>query len=1078
MLSHRPTPLFRVVCSLMVVLLMVGSLLPAYAITEQERQIQKLIQKQRKARGDSTRKAPTPHTPPTLHRADRDLSGHIVRRSGSKIPLSGPRKPISLSLRTPAPKKPVSVLCSLQWNSDDVPNGLCVILTQKDARGQAHDQVLPLPQLSVTPGQPHAKKATLRYSQVSPEAGIQFRLMEHTGDQYIASSRWKLPSALAGKTIPITPQEAQHKEIARILQISRITNDLVVSVHMADGHTVPSVPLYLTWSNSLGEAVKTAVAQTTQAGSVVFHNVPAGLPDLEIRLADTSTPSAIVLAKNTRVTNTGQTAIQVALTALPARADVAVKFVGEDGAPLKSTPVTLLGYEVAPDTQEYVCVGNKQEQKTDADGIAKFASIPVGLQFQARVMTADLEVVQGTERLPDMMESTEMPTVKVKLIKRPVRLQFLPALKPGIKVRLLSFTPGGDAQRTEESITDEKGEAHFSDQPISNWYRCVLAGPEADNWTLQENEPFDILPPELQAVAPVLVDEHYNYVHQVLEACVKPIHLTAVTSIVVQSDPPGAEVFYPTGADTRQVLGVTPVTVRVPEGVDRLFLHKGYGLETMLDISSVQPAAEGRLRSVTAKLVCKKIADIIVAGQVNVGDSLEKVREKLGEDLTQEEKNRKSERITKMPDGSVWWLYPQRGLSLHIRNIALGRTEDRRVDVIRLTAPAGGAVEGVAVGESEAKLLAPEATLGPPESVHDDPERKFCYVDNGVRLLVQNGQVSTIEIARPTEKLHTGVLEFVRPVRPRFYVRPLQDRSGRAWPALAEEARRDVRWILDSVGTYETVETEADADYVISGWVNAEASGKEGEEAPLGYSRERQVPQNYLAKYRDVNASTEVALQVTDLETGQSIFEKKGKSRRMEYRVYRDPRDRPSKGDLDKRLLEATLGGLLLNGGKIDKNYLIKLVGIVGAMYAFDSEFRYLIEGKITDEHAMARAGGVSACQNLIQDLYAVRPVEGRVIAIAPQTGEISVNVGEKDGITKMTEFLLENSLLPDQPGTTHNLRMEVVTLEADRTILRLVGRDAKANLARLPDAACGALFVRTTIPRDLNKRMQVLKHE
>lgn len=130
-------------------------------------------------------------------------------------------------------------------------------------------------------------------------------------------------------------------------------------------------------------------------------------------------------------------------------------------------------------------------------------------------------------------------------------------------------------------------------------------------------------------------------------------------------------------------------------------------------------------------------------------------------------------------------------------------------DILRLKTAAAGNVAGITVGSTKEALI--QALGEPQERIPADNRTTFGYLGRGVLFNLEGGKVVDIRVMRPTQLLQAGTTAFAERNQARVFVKEYGSFPG-AKIATPDEFKR----FLDRTGIIQTVQGEADADYVIT----------------------------------------------------------------------------------------------------------------------------------------------------------------------------------------------------------------------------------------------------------------------
>lgn len=879
------------------------------------------------------------------------------------------------------------------------------------------------------------------------------------------------------------------------LVVAQTKKDIAVQVVSTKQRPIPNLNIRLEWRQE-GKGGE-LTAETDEEGKAIFPKIPVRA---ELTCFVESEIWDVVGKKDNPFT----------LVVRPTQIDLSVQCLDERGEPVKNLPITLVGFQKREG--QIVCVGDLGERITDGRGFALFEKAPTNLILQIRSLDPRWEVVEGTHQLPPYELLGEDQPVKVRLRRSVRALQVLLDPTPtvpvnGLKLKLFEVDPKTmkDLRLIEEREVKE-GKATFSPQPIDCFFRLELGGENAINWKMPPHF-FTICPEELKE-GKMEIDRDFDYRPKRYSPHQEVVRIQRVLPIFIESEPSGAKVIYVYNAQKDQseplevgeeVLGVTPVFLKIPYNAKRLFLQKGYGLQGMVDLDALKeepPSSEPK--KVKVRLKCKKIKEIDVTGGISVNDPKSKVEGALGKPVLEKEKSGKPITV----NGALVWKYPEKGLEVVLRNFSLTEREDWRVDVIRIVSEGGGSVEGHCVGEPVDKLLSDQDRLGLPEKEtvqHSErgEGRVLHYVDGGIRFIIDTSTnlIKAIEIARSLEGLKEGIPDFAPPRKLRFYVEPFEDRSIRRWPLFAQTITEDLKWVIRQIPTYELVDKEEDADYLIRGWIDAESSGREGEEPVLDPERIEEVGSNYRAKYRDIDAQANLHIDLIDLNAIEAkdrlVWSKSYQSKRLKYRVYANPKDKPSKGVLE-RILLALIVEVATNPKKKEiLEHIKRLIVILGIMAVVDRQFREWIGERIgarrpsIGEEELARLACLQLMMECVHELYSIRPLTVPIIAINRNSGEMEIPVGWREGITRDTEFILvnkEREILRERRGRERFegeiCRLKVVRVEEGRSVVKPDSKKPAEEIFRAPDPASGLLQARSAVPKDFKKLLEKAREE
>jgi len=153
-------------------------------------------------------------------------------------------------------------------------------------------------------------------------------------------------------------------------------------------------------------------------------------------------------------------------------------------------------------------------------------------------------------------------------------------------------------------------------------------------------------------------------------------------------------------------------------------------------------------------------------------------------------------------DGATWLEYP--GIRLRSREVQASGKTAKYIERIELTAPEGGSVGGVMVGDSKEAL---DAAFGPPEELGDERP----YLKGGIVFSLANGKVAKISLKRPIPLIMNGLEPQRIPRGTRMYID--RQNSGSSDGEFGADSFLAAK--LARLGGYEMVSSRDQADIVL-----------------------------------------------------------------------------------------------------------------------------------------------------------------------------------------------------------------------------------------------------------------------
>jgi len=484
---------------------------------------------------------------------------------------------------------------------------------------------------------------------------------------------------------------------------------------------------------------------------------------------------------------------------------------------------------------------------------------------------------------------------------------------------------------------------------------------------------------------------------------------------------------YPQGAKVQfgniPIKAQTPCRVRIPrlssfDGTAiTLIKHSSIGgFGAIIPLRDINPNKENFLPKVKLEVETVSESNFKIIGHSLLDESEQKVKQFLG--LPEMEKRKKKQR----PDAPSWWAFPGRGISLRLRKKGLGKEWDDKpkvVDLVRVTALEGGQIAGLHVGSPEQEV---RNTFGDPKTFEDAPG-ELSYLNDGVRFAIENGKVSSIDIARRPEDLKTGLGVFIPPVKPSFWINPV---GGSADEDIRLYAASTLKSRFKIVPIYTLADSKAEADYAVSFSLSEPQVTREQRSRTVGRGR---------------NKRTEYYTQVD--------------ARCDAYITIRDAENERAKGGFENLHLTGNVSQEIssINPDKGEQDY-----------------------------KRLAAAEAIASVQT---KLYEIVPVKGRVFHINHDKNLIYVNLGTRDGVTKDGENIMFDltvdgaPLIAEKDREDHFCRVDKKNPEVgeDYCVVHLykmtgniLGRKWDEDYGRLnlvPDPGSGRVGVITRFPRE-----------
>lgn len=320
--------------------------------------------------------------------------------------------------------------------------------------------------------------------------------------------------------------------------------------------------------------------------------------------------------------------------------------------------------------------------------------------------------------------------------------------------------------------------------------------------------------------------------------------------------------------------------------------------ETLVSAYPTDPYAPAGNEARSPEMRLVRLTKWRAAGGVNVMDTREDVIRALGD----ASKSRGS--VNRMPDGSEWWLYPQRGVFVKMRSSPFDKTFV--VERVRVVGPEGGDAGGVSVNGSLAVL---RQMLGAPQIANDaqrvagdvlrPSEAVDSYLDRGLRVCHDGDKIVWMEVARPRQLLAEGTSAFVPGEPAALFVEgfggaPAAGEAGTA-PVLLNMT--DFRGYLKRLPAVRLVASRNEADLILSGGVSATVPAKAPRNASadagspssariatqITYSlfdtrknefvvKPKTAPAKSLAIMNDLNRVTDFAVRVVEIDYARGLL--------------------------------------------------------------------------------------------------------------------------------------------------------------------------------------------------------------
>lgn len=227
------------------------------------------------------------------------------------------------------------------------------------------------------------------------------------------------------------------------------------------------------------------------------------------------------------------------------------------------------------------------------------------------------------------------------------------------------------------------------------------------------------------------------------------------------------------------------------------------------------------------------------------------------------------------------------------------------------------------------------------EGIQLEESRQLSYLDNGIKFEKARLQVASIEVTREKRLLMEGTPAFVHPRRPRFHISNVESNDV----TMRSQIISSIRGMFDAIGPYIIVESEDEADYRVSTKLISCTSehSNYNEERKDNNGNKRFVPMV------EITARASISIEVMDVDTGSS-------------------------------LLSSAYDGK-------------------------GSEHVEAISYSESDDSSCRSKAVQSTTYKLLDDLYNVKPIVARVIAVDYTANKVRINLGKLDGIQPRSSY-------------------------------------------------------------------------
>lgn len=317
-------------------------------------------------------------------------------------------------------------------------------------------------------------------------------------------------------------------------------------------------------------------------------------------------------------------------------------------------------------------------------------------------------------------------------------------------------------------------------------------------------------------------------------------------------------------------------------------------------------------------------------------------------------------RKTDNGDGSLSWRNEATGVEFRERELATAPKDKKGnptvsvIEAIRLTTPTAGSVGGIHVGDNASDV---EKQLGPPESRGND---FLSYMEQGLKYYVASGTVTVIEVLRPSQLLKEGTTAFVPRQPAKVFVEDFQTDPKR----MVTDKAAFEQYLLRT-GVVKLAPNREDADYTLACSLDKfkEDKGQLFGEVPLKYE-----------------CSGDLSATLHDMAKDVDIL-----------------RDEKFSSKVKADWMKEVVGGAILLTilmQKFNNDLLRVLFAFLGAAG--------VNELKQSMGHVVQRCPRLveqSLYNQLSDKLYKQVDFSGRVTSIDYMKGEMTVNLGTKNGI-------------------------------------------------------------------------------